>query len=469
MLTEKHLNLASAIDNELNNKGLFLAINPDSPLTEIVPYVNTPYVRDLPSMEARDVSKEIIKLTMSIEEEGQVGYDNAMDRVVNDLAPKLSDFLSLAREQINPLIKRLSDAIRETVNTFGENDVLNGLEVKETTLPDFLLDTSFINLVQESKDRIFSNEPTPPKPQWPDLAPEDVRSMIANYPVVGKSIVEWIGDSQLPHTVYNGIFRHHWQDKNLGYICNYDTNALQNSVIAFVLSNIFTHEVLPGTAGSLQEYNSAVLTIKSQAALGIANYLEKLEKAAKDGILITSRTKKAINVNPLLYKEWISNGGNVDILYGLSLQNSPYSSIKEIEDNKNNLLTNWNSYKERNIHQHSSFLVNKVKEALLVHFTGILNDPDFDTSFGTKDEEAIEIFKELVSHIGYSDMDDLAGLVVKLVCRAKYPKTNVEVFLMGINEAITSNGTMDINEAALISLIKYVGSWVSQGISIEKK
>ena len=97
MLTEKHLNLASAIDNELNNKGLFLAINPDSPLTEIVPYVNTPYVRDLPSMEARDISKEIIKLTMSIEEEGQVGYDNAMDRVVNDLAPKLSDFLSLAR------------------------------------------------------------------------------------------------------------------------------------------------------------------------------------------------------------------------------------------------------------------------------------------------------------------------------------------------------------------------------------
>lgn len=467
MLTEKHLNQAAAIDNTLKEKGLTLVLKNDSPLNEIVQYVETPYTRDLPSMESRDLSKEIVKLTMSFEDEGQVAYDAAMDRVVADLAPKLADFIALAKEQVNPLIKKVTKGALNTTEAFGTTDILNGIEVREGDLPDFLLDTSFINLVEEYRDKQFNNNPLPSKPVFPTMEPSAIRTLIANYPVVGTQVSEWLGESDVDYQAYNGVFRQQYQDKqNIGAIFNHDVNALKNSVVIFILSNVFIQDMPQGVLGTLSEYNTTLSILRSQSALGIRNYLDKLERSAKAGILISSRTEKAINVNPILYREWIEKGGDVETIYGLSLRKDPYETIDDINGNKDKLLKTWNDYKEKNLSVNSVMYLNKVKESLLINFVTALSEADKD--FGVDNDTAIKTFKELLEHVGSKDLEDIPNLAVKLVCRSKYPQSEVEVFISGINDAANDEHGLNANEGALISLIKYVGLWVSSTISIEK-
>jgi hypothetical protein len=73
---------------------------------------------------------------------------------------------------------------------------------------------------------------------------------------------------------------------------------------------------------------------------------------------------------------------------------------------------------------------------------------------------------EELSEVSEIDMKDLWSVSLKLVCRSRFDHTQAERILSGIEEVKRDNPSIDVREAAAVSMIKYVAYWVSSQLKL---
>ena len=468
MFTQNSLNLAQIISKDIESRGLNLKVKTDSPLFDILQYVPLP--DNSVTLESHELSKTIIKNTISIEEEGKVGYDFAMDETVKDLAPKLSRFISIMKNQINPFIVSLSEKVIAELAKLKQSD-LYGINIVEAVFPDILTNNEFIAIVDQRKDETSLNELIPLRPLLPELSPAEVRAMVNSFPGLTRDLLSFIGNSDIDYNVYNGIFRHEYsKDGNIAYIFNKHPNALGNSVIGLILGLILVNDPPEGTTGTLDEYYNALEKIISQAALGVHNYISSIERAAKAGILVTGKTNNTVTVNPILYKQWMENGGDVEVIYGMTLSKNIYETISEIEEKKEHFLNIWNQAKSSDQLDRSFTYVNKAKETYRKEFSIMLDDEVASNlpTIGNDSSISKEKFNQLIEYISVDDLQEIYTLTRKLVCRSRYPDLFVELFLEEIDKACSKKKDLHVKDGALLATIVYVASVIASSIEVTR-
>lgn len=466
MFTMNSLNLAQIISKDLDAKGLSLKVKPDSPLNNILQYVYTPHE----SLESYDLSKAIINNTISIEEEGKVGYDFAMDETVKDLAPKLSHFVKVMKTVINPFIVSLGNRVVEELAKITDKDLYN-ISVTEVDFPDILTNNEFINLVSKRKDNEENDNLLPLRPLFPELSPNEVRQYLLNFPGFSRDLAVFLENSDIDYRVYNGVFRHEYSKTgNIAYIFNGHPDALYNSIISFVLGIAFAADVVEGCTGTLNEYYNGLDTIIGQAALGITKYINKLERGAQAKTLVMGKSGNSVKVNPLVYRSWMENGGDVEVLYGMMLSKNIYQSIDDINEKKESFLTAWQKARLDNQLESSSKYVTVAKNTFISEFERLLDEEvNSNVSFiGNDPDKAKETFRGLVEHITSEDTKEIYTLARKLVCRSRYPNLHVELFLESIDEVANKQEGIAINDAALLAMIKYVSVVIANGIEVSR-
>lgn len=467
MITEKALLKANILAKMLDEKGLTVEVKENSPLSAVLPYVQAPDIADMAAMEMRDINREILRLTLGFEDHGVSGYDHAMDTVVSELSPQLKETISFFKNEANPFIVELSKRVIDRLSNLQNHDVLN-IKIEDYPMPEILFNQEFLDLVDKFKANTVDSGELPTRPTLPEMDEAGIRKLSCDYPGLTEGVLSIVNGTTRDKDVYRGVFQQGWRgEKNMELLFNHSQSSIENMIVTFVMALNIAKDVIPNSVGSLEQYHSGLKIILGQSALGISNYVDRLKRSAATNTLIMAKTPTSITTNPITYKNWMENDGDIEALYGMAITGGNWKTVDEINQKKEYYINEWSKYRQEKLSTTSAKYLSIAKDALIYHFVEMMNA--LEDVRGTPREEAIGIYKDAVSKISGKDLEDLYTTIRKLVCLSRFSKMDMELFLSSIDKAVKDNPELDIKEAALVATVVYVATKISDGIVIKRK
>ena len=247
---------------------------------------------------------------------------------------------------------------------------------------------------------------------------------------------------------------------------NYGRSAIDvNRLLAIhlIARNLFDNPP-EGTSASLSTFNSIVAAIRDNA--GTRLYFENQEyydEIGKRKILIRSINGSKVTVNGEVYRTWINEGGENEILFGNSLMARPVMDVVTITEKKNEFINEWNRHCALISTAEANRKFVRMKEILLSSFRNQLiedQDPELNR------EAILRIFQEKLQAIRESDLECLYTLSLRMICQSRFPQTDAEEILLGINRVAKENPKLELREAAAIAVIEYIATWIAQQMKV---
>lgn len=472
MLLEKNIETAYLISKRLDREGKKLVVKADSPLVPIMNFITLPDVHENPTMESHELANKIVEGANTFDVGSTTAYDKTMDMTVASLAPMLSEFLSITRNEIRPRVINLVKATSDIVTEYKEKASYN-VTIKHNYYPSILDNSDFRALVERHKgmepnDRLF-----PARPVLPALTDEQIHEILFRIPSLEKDVSDWITNLDLQE-MYRKIFRQGGIQQPMSEVLSPGVGQLDYAIFGFIIAGILKDNPLPDTVGTPEEYSSGMTQIREQAAFAISSYINQMEAQQKSGVMVLGKTgsvsKPVLNVNATVYQNWIKDGGDVEALYGAAFHSKTLRTVNDFNDHKEELINLWNKQKSVTDASMGDYFFSKIKESLVIAFsTELANNPSGN---GVNDETAVEEFTKLLSALSVGDIvcdeDKLSETICKLVCRSKYPEFGAENFLLSISKFMETNSNIHPREAALLATVEYVANWLVKDIVVVK-
>ena len=221
--------------------------------------------------------------------------------------------------------------------------------------------------------------------------------------------------------------------------------------------------VLEGVTMDLKAYRDLLNSIMAQSAHMLSIQMEKNDVAIKNGNMVRSVTPFEIRVFPPIYRAWLEEGGDNDVLYGMAVSGKQKFTVDSITADQADYLKSWRSYSTLISSRDSSTKFTFLKEQLCLAYENILGKPADDGStmsaHGIKSE--MDVFKGILKTMNISDSDDLHSMCQRLVCRTSFPDTPAEVILTKMDEEAKRNPSLLPREAAALATLWYISAWVA--------
>nr|DAX88091.1 MAG TPA: hypothetical protein [Caudoviricetes sp.] len=473
MITQNDLAKALMVSSQLEDKNITLTVKEDSYLRPLVEAISLPPEDVVSNLSDSEVINDVVGITNKVPVETQEfipsRYDSALSDIVSTTIPDFQVLLKTVRSEINPFVKALVDSVQHAITSLDPKDLIK-TKVNTAVVPDVILDSQFQELLNRfSHSEIIEGE-IPASPVLADVDSSVVMGWLAGYPGIGGLLVKDLSDD-LVKEVYHGVFRQNWRGvNNLGHYLRYHPEHVKIALIVFVLANWFINDLPEGSTGSPSEIIDHLEYLRGQAGLAIKSYLEKLDKEAQNGIIISSRSNNEIRVNPFTYHGWIKDGGDVEAILGLSLQRNTYQSVEEINEHKEELKSLWQEHVNNVTRTTSDDMVQRVKESLEFNFHHLISEDPFHAS-EQEYREVTNLFTDLLQYVRQQDIENIHVLTLKLVSRSLapiYPSLNAELFLSSIDTAFYKYPNITVKEAASIAAIYYLVDAIAGGIAISR-
>ena len=234
-----------------------------------------------------------------------------------------------------------------------------------------------------------------------------------------------------------------------------------NSLAIFLLANNLLDKPLEGTEMSLTAYNRMIVDFRNQAAARICRIMDMCDSNTKNEVLVRSVDGSKTVVNGNVYKKWIADGGDNDVLFGNSLQPSPHFTVGNINEIAADLKRKWASHAGITATIESNRRFTRVKSIMLKEFNRQMQEmADTHAAAPLKKEEIVQRFADQLEDLRTSDIDDLWGTCLRLVCRARFFHTDAECILEVMDRVKKESPECNPREAAAISVIEYIAHWV---------
>jgi hypothetical protein len=218
-----------------------------------------------------------------------------------------------------------------------------------------------------------------------------------------------------------------------------------------------------------REYEDLMVDFRDQAALALLRERYRQDLAAQSGLLVESCRYGKIVVNNNVYKEWTRNGGNNEVLLGLSLSSNPAQRVEVINENSESYKQAWNKHVvlSQSVIRNRRFERTKdLLEAEFQHY--LLNVPESELCLGDR-EDVKKRFQHALGQTKLEECDpeNLYSLVLRLLCKSRYHYTDARFILSTVERVSKENPGMDVREAASIATIEYVARWVGSQMKLD--
>lgn len=257
------------------------------------------------------------------------------------------------------------------------------------------------------------------------------------------------------------------------YINPFNSNK-DNCLLTLLLASRLMVVIPEGMDASLEQYRAYVSAIVEQAGRAVIRSIQVTESDLKNKSLIISYPNMAfgnpyiesvIEVNGAVYKQWLEEGGQPEILLGSYATNSErgYTALLE---NKEQYIKAWDREK-RIIESKIRFEMRNVRSTALrkAFFDVIKELPDDQKRLPTVD--TVTMSDHLIDNMDDKAFEYIYKYARKLICRSVFPGTDYEQLLKSIDAAAEANPGIDEREAALLATIEYVSGWVASQIKCE--
>jgi len=399
---------------------------------------------------------------------GVCTHDRVMDEITEVVSTAVTDHMMFAKNVVAPAIE---DLVVKTCNSILElsPSALLGMEVITWAPPKPLLNSGLETSVRKFEDLPYDVPKLAMK--LPDLTvTEIIELMKSGSGDLDNDITEWAsvkGDS-----FFISIWENIFQIKQAGLTDRvpvtfrsfvYDApDSLDNALAIYLLSRRLADSPLPNTEMNLTSFNSLIIDYRNQSGARLSHAFNEFDKVNKISQLVRSVDGNKTIVNESVYRRWIDAGGENEILFGNILVQPFSSTVDEINSKAPMLKAEWNKYSALTSVVERNRLFTRTKEFLLAHFREqIRNVTEGEEATIGNREIILKKFTDLIDEVREDETKDLWALCLKLVCKARFYKTDAERILSGIERIKKENPQVSVREAAAISLLEYINYWIS--------
>jgi hypothetical protein len=398
---------------------------------------------------------------------GGVSHHNAtMDEVAGNVITHVRNHLNFAKTVVVPVVNDLYTRVKASLAEIDASALL-GMEVDVMCEPAPLENPQFQASIRKFEDMHI--EDLPLTLNLPDQSDDELRELVSTGSAqIDASIAEWLSkDDMLLRYIWTHVFQQKpvEQPKSFLGLITDRQYGVQNALAIFLFARKLTDsKPLPGTQMGLNSYKQQIVDFRNQAAGQLSRALDKIERSIKNGILVRDVIggTKTVVYDPL-YRKFLESGGTNEMLFANALRGKSFLvSLSDLTNEKQALGEKWALHAGLVKTAEANKRFNKTKDFIELHFNSQLqelaaNEDGLENNLAT----VRRLFENVLAGIRSTDVDDLWTLCLKVVCRARFWKTDAEQILLGMEQAKRENPSLSVREAATISTINYVADWVA--------
>lgn len=405
-------------------------------------------------------------------------YEGQQRNLVPLVAEKLMEHLTFARNIVQPKVKELAERVQARLDEQTAEGILNAKIVSED-LPDLVKNENLSVPIINWADSQIMESALIKTVTMPDYSQEELLTFIQTG---NRSVDDNVGRVLLNNpgilsTIYNGLFqRKDFNNPNnvfsqitLRNVTPQESEAYL-AVLCYLLADHFIRQIPNGIIGTLQDFTTLMTSIRGQAALRIKAILTGFNSAVNSGLMIRSIKGMTVVVNQELYHRFLNQGGSADAILGNTLLDKPYRTIAQITEHQRELEQEWSRYNRIITSKNSTTAIHHAHRVYQEEFTAMVSRELSQLEQIPENQSNPAVTAGLLDILnsipGKTLLEDVEYVSTILVCRLRFPNTDVEGTLLGIQAAIEEDPDLDPKEAALISAIRYVSKWIAQQVDI---
>jgi hypothetical protein len=394
-----------------------------------------------------------------------------MDTIADLAITSVKKHLFFAKTVVSPTINDLYTRVKASLAEVNASSLL-GMEVDVLKEPAPLENEQLQKAVRKFDG--LSIEDVQLNLALPDQTIEELHALVLSGSAqLDASIAEWLSnDNGLLQYIWAHVFQQKPVDdpKTFFQIINDRDYGASNSLAIYLLARKLTEgKPMEGTAMSLNSYKQRVVDLRNQAAAAVCRSIDKIDRSIKNGVMVKDVIGAKTTVYEPLYRKFLEGGGTNEMLFGNAMMGKSYSvGLGDLLARKGELAEKWNVHAALVKTAESNKRFNKTKQLIELHFNAQLAEIAGSEEGAEQNLAAVrKLFVGVMENVTSKDIDDLYGLCLKVVCRARFYTTDAEKILCGIEEAKRESPSLSVREAATISTINYIACWVARMLKIE--
>lgn len=487
----------SAIDlaEEFDRRGLGIAANPGSEIGRLIGAGTVTFTQPLRlgitpeelNAAYQPTADEIeADSSMGVVDEDGTSYGSQhaliLEEEVTRLADDVRSHLAFARGVVTPAVKEYHQRIENRLNALPTAITYNPIILKNG-LPEPLYTQIVADALKPYAGVKY--QPITLRPQAPALELEQILELLTsgNASLDAETSI-WVNKvgSDLVKQVYDVVFSSRNDvDGNYASLVENKVTGTDAALAAFLIGRRVLDNPIEGCAVSLGDWTVAVGEIVDQAGLRLVHAVGVHEQDAKANMLITTYNTERVNVNAVVYENFLSSGGNDAILFGNLLADTPDLYVGPILDKASENLERW----ERKNRMMTTAAANRrfvdIKSIARAELIALLSSNlalyypqagDGGQAVLNLDHplvvRAIEEVEALIEQFTLEGIQDTWRVATELIAKGVFYYTDAFQILDGINRASAINPDIDAMEASFLSTVEYVADYLFEKLSVVK-
>lgn len=475
MLTADALKSAIPLTQLFDNAGLVVTAAPGTPLAALVAATRVSDNSEYAIVESANPSEYvpdiegIVYLANAKEPTFDISqHDAVMDDVGDVCIRAVKSHIQIAKSVVAPIVQDLAE---RTIKTLAElsPSILLGMEVVVWNPPAPLMNSALEASIARFEEAPFMTPPMSMK--LPSQTVQEITALMGTGNAsLDRDVAEWLatkGESFLIN-LWEEVFQQKQSELNTRSnkafrdYTEHPVDGLDNALAIYLLTRKLAEEPLEGTEMSLPGFERLAIDFRNQSAARLMRALAEQDSNVRNGILVKFTTERTTVVNGAVYSKFIEEGGDNDVLFGNLLVRPSLSSVAELNAKATDLREAWVRHSSLVATTEALQRFSRTKEILSKHFRAqLIEATDGQEAAIGGVIETMRLFDEQLAQVRTAELDDLYSLSLRLVCRSRFAKTSAEEILEGIATVSKANPRLDVRQAATISILNYVRSWVS--------
>lgn len=479
MLKVEHLSSALPLTSRADDAGVVIRARSGSPLEQLTKYIPGDLLM-VNELSAPGYDPNLYSIASCANMEGPLGHSEfcvSLDEMREKLKPIILGQISVARNEVSADIQELVEKTQQTLLELTPA-LLASMNITTWEPAQPLLQTELNQYLREFEAVPFDDIEMPLN--LPEASAEAILGLAeTGAATFDNAVRDWLaikGDAWIVGK-YNDVFRklpYSEMDSEVvdfRYLAQCEETMLLTFLIARKLIEVGPAE---GTPGNLSAFNETVAKYRDQAAVRLIRFLKTLDNDRKNGRLVreiardvTAYAPTNIIVDKVLYDGWLAEGGSNDVLFGNALNTPASYIIENINERAGEYQAAWNKFANATMMAERNSKEVKTREILLRHWKNMMNDEtEHDPETQANRQVIVSRFTKILDEMPASEFDDLYNAAMKLVCRSRYPASGAEELLTGLERAKAANPNLTTREAASLSAMEYICSWIATQVEV---
>ena len=244
----------------------------------------------------------------------------------------------------------------------------------------------------------------------------------------------------------------------------------------FLLANKLFNEIDESAQDmNLKVYQEAMVQYREYGGTLTINNLNLIAQYEKTEQLIINidNIRHKAKVNGRVYTKWLSEGGSVEVIFGLIASGDTNTSRNMIDKKSDYYMREWEAYETYYRVNEGNKLFDNFKDFVSASFFSLMDTfDDSETDYINAHPKYMENVKELlgreINAIRSDDMEKVYDVALRVIGKCRFYYTSSYNILADIQEASKVNPDTDVREAALLATINYIADYLADQMTFAK-